>query len=350
MTSDDKTREYVLLRYFRDLTLLTRWTLLKMDFDAIEKIDANTWFNKFEGTSAEEGKRLAKRMIQFEIIAKIIILIEDLAILAESRLRNTNYYELLDKKKTIDKGNCTKSDLEEDVGLITKNFYSKLDSLSDDEICRIVSYSKPEKFNFDKDCISLLKVCIERDIKEIRRILKIIGDFGKEHHPVFRRYKHAGFPMLPEFPIINELPDYLKKFDFLSSVPVNQEDPFKEPKIIPFSKDVLEGYSIIATGLDRLLGDIAKNRIVCIQKNLDCIPSVGYFSGQTFTVEEHEKLMKKLEQFNVDFPSNNTSFNFGVDNHFAKSDSWYEKLPDFLHESRQRTKIDKEYNEKLRNT
>jgi hypothetical protein len=46
-----------------------------------------------------------------------------------------------------------------------------------------MSYARPVEV--DGDCIELLKSCLERDIREIKRILKTTGDFGKEHHPFF---------------------------------------------------------------------------------------------------------------------------------------------------------------------
>jgi hypothetical protein len=54
-----------------------------LNFDAIEKIDSNILFNKYEGSTAEADKKFVKRVMQYEIITKINILFEDLAILAE---------------------------------------------------------------------------------------------------------------------------------------------------------------------------------------------------------------------------------------------------------------------------
>jgi len=49
MTTDKKTQEYVILRDLKLLTIPTRWTLVKMDFEALERIDLNTWFINFAG-------------------------------------------------------------------------------------------------------------------------------------------------------------------------------------------------------------------------------------------------------------------------------------------------------------
>lgn len=345
MTIDKKVKEHSLLFCFQNFTVPARRVLLDLDFDAIKRIDANNWFDKFEGINGNENRKFAKRMIQFEIIAKINILIEDLAILAESRLRDLNYYELLDKKLISDSKNLQSCNPKEDVGLITEKFFLKLNSSSEEEICKIMSYPRPEQVN--GDCIELLKSCLERDIREIKRILKTIGDFGKEHHPVFRRYKHAGFPILPELQITDEMPESLRKFDFLSAVPVNEDDPFKEPKIIPFSNDILEGYLVIIKGILRLLGDILQNRIKCLQLDLDYIPCVGAFCGPTFSIEEHRILEKKLAQFHTDYPARGKMLNIALNTQFDSSTTWYGKLPEFLEESRHRSRIDKEYKEKL---
>lgn len=334
--------EYLLIRNYKEWTLPARWILLKMDFDAIEKINSNSWYRTFSGTNAESEKNFSRGAIQLEIISKMGMYIEDLAILAESRLRGIHYYNLLDKKEI---GEKTEEKIQ-DVGQLVQDFYQKLDTLSEEEICKIMSYANPEKCGFDSECVELLKRTTKSDVEEIRKTLKTIGDFGKEHHPVFKRYKHAGFPLIPNLPVVKDMPEYMKKFDFFSAVSVSHTYPFDNPKLIPYSIEVLESYSIISTAIDRLLCDIAKNRRICIQREVDGIPAVGYYSGQSYSVEEHKKLETKLKKFDTEYPIKNADFNLPMNNKLEE-DSWYSKLSEFLAKCKKRAETDKEYRKKI---
>ena len=86
-----------------------------MNFDALERIKTNTWFYKFEGENIDAETIMVKSMIQHEIIAKIMIYIEDLAIISESLLRGVSYYALLDEKET--------SEETSDVGDMLEKFF-----------------------------------------------------------------------------------------------------------------------------------------------------------------------------------------------------------------------------------
>jgi len=334
---DEKTNlEYILLRNYKELTLITRGILLKMNFDAHEKIDSDTWFIDFKkDPEYERAKRLAKSMIQLEIIAKIMLYIEDLAIISESILRKTNYYSLLDKKP----------ESEEDVGKIVEEFFKNIDLFTDEDICRIMSYGNPKDFNFDQDCVELLKRSTKDDIEEIRRILRIIRDFGKEHHPVFKRYKHAGFPIAPGLRIIDPLPEYVKNFDFISIISVNTH-PFQEVKMIPYSKEVLEGYHIIINTLQTLLQDIVENRKVCIQRETSGIPCTAYYSALNFTIEELRKLRDKNKKFDKDHPVINNKFILSITTDNA-TPNWYSSLHEFLVECKKRHQVVRTFQEKV---
>ena len=43
--------------------------------------------------------------------------------------------------------------------------------------------------------MNLAKKVIQKNIAEVRRMFVQIEKFGKTHHPVFRRFKHAGAPL-----------------------------------------------------------------------------------------------------------------------------------------------------------
>ena len=74
---------------------------------------------------------------------------------------------------------------------------------------------------------------------------------------------------------------------------------------------------------------------------------MGAFCGPTFSIAEHRILEKKLAQFHTDYPARGKMLNIALNTQFDSSTTWYGKLPEFLEESRHRSRIDKEYKEKL---
>ncbi|MGI0074033.1 MAG: hypothetical protein ACREA3_09505 [Nitrosotalea sp.] len=328
-------QEYFLLRNYQETGQNTRELSLRMCFEALEKIDSNNWFVKFEEPNLQNKKNNAKCLIQLEIISKIMFYIEDLAIISESLLRGTNYYELLDPADTNT----------DDIGKLIKNFFSKMDLLSHDELCKIMSYKIPNTSNFDKECIELLTKMINADIEETRRILKLIGIFGKEHHPVFRRYKHAGLPFIFRINMEQDL-EFFKNFDFSSAVLVKEHEPFRDMQVIPYSEDVIEGYKIMIKDIRKFLRRIIENRIGCIQREVDWIIPTTSFSVQLFSMDELRKIKSKSEKYLSDNPPKNTSFNFNFHLNL-KNDSWYKKLPEFLKECRRIGQMEKEIQEKI---
>lgn len=337
MELDEQTNlEYVLLRNYGELTLPTRGILLKMNFDAIEKIENDSWFIQYSGPDVKKSKRMVISMMQIEIISKIMMYIEDFAIIAQSLLRGTNHYKLLDQKKNPNTGE------KEDVGDIVSEFFSKLNSLTNDEVCKILSYGQPDEFNLDYELVQMLKTSREKEVNEFKRVVQLIGDFGKEHHPSFHRYKHAGLPMAPGLRIIEPLPEYVKKFDFITVV-YTSKDPFDEPKIIPYSKEVIEAYKIMIQGIQKMLNEIVTNRKAFIQREKP-LPPIPWKTGPEFSPDEIKKYESILPEYDKLHPTVNTDFVMNVK--IKNADTWYAKLEDYLAECKKIYQMDAKFAEK----
>jgi len=240
MTKDEEDLEYFLLRNYKNLGLTSRKQLTEMCFTVIENLETPNSFWTFGGSTEEQQRSLRQTQsrIQLEIISKIMYLIEDMVIIAESLRQKRSYYSFL----------------KEDVGELVGNFIKNLDSLTFEELCTIMGYVIPTAENTDKDCLELLQKHVKSNIDEIKSGLKMIGDFGKQHHPVFRRYKHAGVPAIPGL-LHPNAPDFLKSFDFHMLV-MTGDDPLNDLKIIPYSKDVLEGYKIVFNSAQKIVYEL----------------------------------------------------------------------------------------------
>ena len=262
-------------------------------------------------------------MIQHEIIAKIMIYIEDLAIISESLLRGVNYYTLLDEKETSEET----SEETSDVGDILEEFFKNIDHLSENDFAKIMSLGKPQDYAADDEEKQLLKKALKFEKEEFLKVFKKINDFGIEHHKVFRRYKHAGFPMIPGFPTHKSLPDYLNS-ESVSFVFVNK-NPFNEPRVLPFSDKVLNMYGIMIKGIQSILTDVINNKISELKQRKK-YPPICWHTAFKFSPEERKKFETILQRHNESNPPIN--INHHIDLTTTKKSEWYSNLDNLLEE------------------
>lgn len=330
---DDKTKlEYLLLRTYQNYGSYAREASIQKDIDAINKLGTEQSFILLQGSTEEQkkSKEVLYSIFQLEIISKIKFDIEDLAIFAESRRCNKTFYELL----------------EEDVGAIAGNFYKNIENTSFGDWCKIFSYVNPESEDFlDEDKKLLLKY-IKSNVSEIKSGLNEIDVFSREHHQIFRRFKHAGIPFTPGLTLGNP-PDFLKNFDAIMTVSIGK-NPISDVKLIPFSRKVMTSYVILKEMVQKLIQEIITNRIACIQRNTDWIIPHNPFNGPLFSMDELKILKTKVEKHLFTNPAINTNFDFNVNvNHKKEDYSWYTNLDNFLERCELNAKIKKDFQEKL---
>jgi hypothetical protein len=103
--------------------------------------------------------------------------IEDIAILSESLMSQQNFYDLVYGS--------------EDLGKVIGSFFKKISVIQDEQIYKVMSYAAPDQINLDDGSARILTKHLNSNVREIRRILKQIGEFGNSNHPLFKRFKHA---------------------------------------------------------------------------------------------------------------------------------------------------------------
>lgn len=312
--------------------MTTRRILTEMGFASIEKLDTKDSFWTFSGSPEEQQKSLrqTRSMIQLEIISKIMFIIEDLVIIAEARRQNKSYFSLLNQ----------------DVGKLVGDFVNGLDGLTDDELCKIMSYQIPNETNTDNNCLDLLKKHIKTNVDEIKRGLKMICDFGKQHHSVFKRFKHAGIPFMPGLTMHN-FPEFFQPFESHMLVQVG-DDPLNDLKIIPYSRKVLESYKIVFNSAQKLVYDMAENRLACIQRKVDGLIPQDFYDITKYSTDELQKIKEKIEKYYKDNPTVHTDFEFHSNPIHNRGDySWYLNLEQFLAECEKNAQLQLEYQKKL---
>ena len=311
--------DYLLLRNYKENILPMRGILLKTAIESLTQIEEG----KFSVDDVSGIKVKAKSMFQMEIISGIMMYIEDLIVLSESFRSETSYYKLLDPS----------DENQNDVGKIIEGFFKDVNSFSEEEFSRIFGYMDPSQLNLKESERKLAEKIIQKNIAEMRRVFVLIGKFGKTHHPAFRRFKHAGPPlllgMMPEEQENTPLPG----FDSYTHVSIGK-DPFQETIILPLSKDVLESYRIMGHSIQSCLRDIVTNNITCIQRNVTGIlPTETYFQERLSEKESelYEKIVAKLyKNYPLDMDDLQS---FHLKPNFKKEKNlWYLDLSDFLRE------------------
>src|SRR5689334_12610966 len=91
--STARNREYVLLNNYLE-NIIARGFLIRVPFYALEQIENNSWYKQI----SDEEKPKVRSIMQVDIVSKILMYIEDLAILAESFSLDRDFYELLTDK------------------------------------------------------------------------------------------------------------------------------------------------------------------------------------------------------------------------------------------------------------
>ena len=296
-----------------------------MAFDTLEQIEDGKSYTKFN--NGEKPK--ARSFIQIDIIPKIMMYIEDLAILSKSLILQRNFYDII-------------SDCSIDIGEMVGKFFETIDSIPDQEIHKIMSYGDADHFNLQGKSAKVFNKHLGSNVKELKRMLRQIGDFGTTHHPLFKRFKHAGMPIFCSG-IMTSTGFFAGKFDMSNTVPIGP-NPLVDVIPIPYSKQALESYHIIIHALQNILSDIVGNRIICIQRNLTAIiPGQRY--DLTALSQDESQLMKKIK--NNFYASNPPGKIEIIDTYNAdvKKEKilWYVNLLNFLEECKQRMEIQEKY-------
>jgi hypothetical protein len=324
MVLDEKTKvEYMLLRNYQENGILLRGFLLKMPFLTLEQIEEDKWPFKFN----ENEKPKVKSFIQIDIISKIMMYIEDLAILSESFISQRNFYDII-------------NDASIDIGEMIRCFFNKISDISDEGIYQIMSYAASNQLGLGNRSTIVVNKHLNSNVKELKRILNEIGNFGITNHPLFKKFKHAGTHI---FCGTLNTSGFLEGFDFSNLVPVGP-NAIMDIIPIPYSKQVLDGYHIIIHGLQKVLGDMVENRIVCIQRNLNGLIPKQRYDLTALSSEEADLMTQIIDNFYALNPPKEIIIS-DSSNPTVKREKirWYLNLPNFLAECKERKEIEEKY-------
>lgn len=311
LLSDQEVKKLAILREYHTHGLYSRVGVVNLFIDNMRRN-----LETQENPSNQEFGLNPNQMtatLQVGAVSHIMMLIEDIAIFCLSFLNeDIDFYQYLDRK-----GN-------DDLGRIIDTFYKKIDFLSDDEFRKILSYINSEEYTFknknDKEFIISL---MSKNIHVVKRFLIKSLVFRDSHIGIFRRYKHAGFPIF----LGSEIPQndniLYGKFDFVSFALTSTTTMGNEVTTLPFSKKALESYENFLVDIFIFLDVILNAKVQSIaRKTVGVLPSHRDYFNRKLSHQEKiwiEKLGGEFEEKNP-IPNNTWQTDFEPQ---AKYPAWY---------------------------
>lgn len=318
---NDELETYFLLKNYSDHNLYLRGILLNMMYSDLEAINDGTY--QLSGKKinySEQQLKMVRALIQVDIIARIMMYIEDYVILLLANLSaEGNYYKLLDKHAKDDP----------DLGQRIQKFMEQLDSptgaFTSEDYVKMLNYIDPALLDLTDQEREELKKRIAQNIVGVKSVLLLLRSFGRDHSQIFRRYKHAGFAVT--FDVINKHP-YTDTFDSHAMV-LEGASPLHDVKSLPYSAKVLKAYSAIIRTLQEFISDAVRNKISGLERS-----SPGIVPFEIYTAEGmDEQLMSDiLNKFWVKYPLRARNYHHTVKDVNAEKVSieWYKQLDNFL--------------------
>lgn len=255
-------------------------------------------------------------VLQISIISHIMMFLEDLAVICQSiKDGKIEYYDFLDKSG------------DDDLGNFIKKFFNEIKNASDQDLSKILSFTDLDSFEFVNENE---KKIVSEITKQMLEKIKIFFDkiilFGENHHSIFRRYKHAGFPILLTQPCPK--PDELyKNFEFVSLGLTSKGNIGKELTVIPYSSKAIDSYENLVKDIFEFFGTLLTFKFICYERKIDgVIPNSKSLFGLKLTPEEISVLDDVWKRIESKHPLDTTSrTQIGIDS-MTEFLRWYVDL------------------------
>ena len=196
-------------------------------------------------------------VLQLAIIAHIMMFIEDLAVICQSiKDGKIGYYNFLDKSG------------DEDLGNFIRKFYEEIKNASNLDLSKILSFTDLDSFEFVKDDEKeIVSKIINQMLEKTKIFFNKIILFRENHITIFRRYKHAGFPILLAQPLPTPS-DLYKNFESVSLGLTSRDKLGKEITVIPYSSKAIDSYENLQKDIFAFFGTIITYKFICYERNV----------------------------------------------------------------------------------
>jgi len=269
---------------------------------------------KFQQIGLNDDEILA--VLQISIISHIMMFLEDLAVICQSiKDGKIEYYDFLDKSG------------DEDLGKFISKFYNDIVKASDQDILKILSFTNLDSLDFlEENEKKVIENITKRMLEKIREFFIKIFIFRDNHIKIFRRYKHAGFPIMlnESVPSIEEI---YKDFDFVSYGLTSKGNIGKEITVIPYSSKAIDSYENLEKDIFAFFGSVLTFKFICYERNVDgLMPITKSLFGVKLSQEETttlDEVWKRFEERNPYDDSKRERIDFKTMTEFLH---WYTQL------------------------
>ncbi|MGI0015894.1 MAG: hypothetical protein ACREBU_20945, partial [Nitrososphaera sp.] len=167
---------------------------------------------------------------------------------------------------------------------------------------------------------------IASNIEEVKKLLIWIRKFRKTHQQIFRRYKHAGFPVFLYLHSKEPYPKSSKTFPLYSMIPAGKDSSESYP--LPYSDEVIESYKCLIPTIKQLLFDIVENKLACLERGIDRIIPFEDYTPESTSEEDKSIMSEALNNFYKNNPvrARVSTFKFGGKYPDWFDMSWYSEL------------------------
>ena len=306
--------EYYVLKHYMHKGVFARTKIIKQLIEDLRNVENKENYD----SKPREGGLNDDEIIsayQIAIISHIMMFIEDVAAISKSISEGkVEYYSYLDKED------------DEDLGKVIGLFYGSIIKAPDESFRAMLSYSDLKNFEFANESQKIIiENIIKKIIENVRKFFIKVALFRQNHQKIFRRYKHAGFPIL----LTQKIPDVMKEYVSYSFVAVgitSRENIAEELVPIPYSKKAIQSYEIITSEILSFLGIISSFKTICIERKVSgIIPNIINTFGVKLTEEENQVLKQVWENFETKHPFDSKKSTFGI---ATKSEilKWYTEI------------------------
>lgn len=273
----------------------------------------------------DKDKQKVLCLLHIDLVSKLLLFIEDYVIFAESFRQKRSFYSIVSSNKK-----------EDDVGLLVKKFLKDAPDFSFQETQQILSYTSPDVLEMNQKEKEVVDKIQRGNIDDMKRVFKEMREFGESHHLIFKRFKHAGFPVF--LGLESEKSTRFKQYETFFAV-MGGKSITSDVHYFPLSKKVRETIDIMIGSIQKLLQDIITNKMASMERESPGIfPTVSH---QDISKEDWKLYLQILEKFYEKFPFKKIPKNFMLPKVDEKQLSWYTNLDNFLKQAYQR-KIDQD--------
>ena len=164
----------------------------------------------------------------------------------------------------LDIGARNEIDLGERIG----KFFKSIETFTACDWKKILCYLEDKE-----NAYGIANDVMDKNIKHAKELMKYIDSFYKSHRRIFRRYKHAGFPIrYAGQPNLSRI--FPLKFDFSTGVYIGK-DLLRDIVYLPYSDDIIQSYKILLPSLQVFIKDTIISRLGCIQRGVFVLKHKG---------------------------------------------------------------------------